>query len=218
MLSFLKSLGGNSSFDDAAGSTTPNAKSLELLESVTNSGRKTSGTRPQHLDLPLGDAYTPNPDSDDILELDYVPKLPPPPPNSPGSPQNQNETESAARRRNSRTPREGNQSAAEMDGSLKLEGSIYDSGSKLAPKGGQPRKDSFGLLSNKAGAGVGADSKEGESRLDFTICMISTMASVTAGLRSVIAGAALLWLFGRVFMTTTIGEKAGTRSERRGQG
>jgi len=180
---------------------------MELLESVTNSTRKSSPTRPQHLQLPHGDAHTPTSNPDDILGLDYVPTLPPPPPNSPGTPRNQNETESAARRRNSRTPREGQGSSVALDGSLKPEGDLYDSGSKLGklgPKVGQPRKDSFGLLTNKAGAGAGADSKEGESRLDFTICMLSTMASVAGGLRSIIAGVALLWLFGRIFMTTTI--------------
>ena len=104
MLSFLRTIGSPRPKPDAS---TPNAKSMELLESVTNSTRKSSPTRPQHLQLPHGDAHTPTSNPDDILGLDYVPTLPPPPPNSPGTPHNQNETESAARRRNSRTPREG---------------------------------------------------------------------------------------------------------------
>lgn len=41
-------------------------------------------------------------------------------------------------------------------------------------------------------------------RLDFTIRLCSTMAAVAAGARSIIAGVSLLWLFGRLFITTTI--------------
>ncbi|GMI16432.1 hypothetical protein TrLO_g9253 [Triparma laevis f. longispina] len=113
-------------------------------------------------------------------------------------------------RRNSRTPRRPIDSLSKEDGNLPPTGQ-YDSGSKdktmikFKPKFKENNaKSSFGLLTNKAGAGAGSDDFEGRSRLDFTIRLCSTMAAVAAGARSIIAGVALLWLFGRLFITTTI--------------
>ncbi|GMH73986.1 hypothetical protein TrST_g6648 [Triparma strigata] len=110
-------------------------------------------------------------------------------------------------RRNSRTPRRPGEALSTEDGNLPRSGQ-YDSGSKdktlikFAKANSAPH--SFGLLTNKAGAGAGSDDFEGRSRLDFTIRLTSTIAAMAAGTRSIIAGVALLWIFGRLFITTTI--------------
>lgn len=73
-------------------------------------------------------------------------------------------------RRNSRTPRRPIDSLSKEDGNLPLTGQ-YDSGSKdktmikFKPKFKENNaKSSFGLLTNKAGAGAGSDDFEGRSR------------------------------------------------------